>query len=102
MYSAGFPDWKKIGKDIGKRLRDILGPPTDHGPSKEERSAQRLRDVLKGFAYFDSFDELQEWSEEDVDPIQCANIPLLKRSEVPEKEKITSRLLLCHDYNGLK
>lgn len=102
MTSLGFPDWKKIGWRVGKKLRDILNPPTDHGPSKEERRAQRLGDILKGFAYFDDFDELNAFTPGNVDPVQKANTPLLVRSEagVHDGSFPNTRVLLCHDYHG--
>lgn len=100
----GIPDWKKIGWHLGKKLRDILhGSPEDTGPSKEERLAQRHRDILKGFAYFDTFEELEDWLPEHVDPIQVANTPLLQRpGPITQKGKVakTSKILLCHDYKG--
>ncbi|KAL9102867.1 MAG: hypothetical protein Q9163_002019 [Psora crenata] len=71
MLSRAFPDWNRIGRKVGKKLRDVLSPPTDTGPSREERRAQRLLDVFKGFAYLDDFDELAAWKKADVDPIQC-------------------------------
>lgn len=99
-----FPHWKRIGWHLGKRLRDILrGSPTDTGPSKEERLAQRRRDVLRGFAYFDHFQELEDWRAEDVDPIQIANTPLVRRETVQPQETTglnSSKVLLCHDYKG--
>lgn len=99
MSLVAFPDWKKIGK----KLRDILRPPVDAGPSREERRAQRLRDGLKGFVYLDDFDELEAWSPECVDNIQQANTPLLKRSGsiVHDQDGPTTSLLLCHDYSGV-
>ena len=102
MYAFGYPDWKKIGWHVGKRL-DILKPPKDTGPSREVRRAQRLLDGLKGFAYFDDFDEVGAWIPESVDPIQASNTPLIERSAPGvhvQKESSTS-VLLCHDYNGL-
>ncbi|MCJ1374963.1 hypothetical protein MMC20_006196 [Loxospora ochrophaea] len=103
MESFGFPDWNKIGRDIGKRLRDIINPPSgDSGPSKEERKEQRLRDVHKGFAYFDNFDEIESWSPEHVDPLQRSNTPLFERPTTPvsDQSKPSAKVLLCHDYNG--
>ncbi len=99
MSFVGYPDWKKVGK----KLRDILNPPVDTGPSREERRAQRLRDSLKGFVYFDDFDELEAWSTNEVDAIQQANTPLLKRSAsaVHDQNGPTTSVLLCHDYSGL-
>ena len=97
------PNWKRIGWHLGKRLKDILHGAPDTGPSKEERLAQRRQDVLKGFAYFDTFEELENWRPEDVDPIQIANTPLLPRQELVS-QGITglkpSKILLCHDYKG--
>ena len=103
MSFGEFPDLGKIGKRIGKRLRDVLTPPMDHGPSKEERLAQRLRDSLKGLVYFDNFDEIADWKAEDVDSVQQANTPLLERpaQQVYDQDGPTSRVLLCHDYSGL-
>ncbi len=99
-----FPDWKRIGWHLGKKLRDILhGGPRDTGPTREERLAQRRRDVLKGFAYFDHFQELEDCRPEHADPIQIANIPLLKRPETVYKHvniSKTSKIILCHDYKG--
>lgn len=102
MIPMGFPDWKRIGRHVGKRLRDIINPPAETGPSREERRAQRLRDAPRGLVYFDEFDELEAWSAEDVDPIQRANTPLLKRSasRAHYQVKPTTVVLLCHDYSG--
>ena len=102
MSFGGLPDLGKIGKRIGKRLRDILNGSVDGGPSKEERLAQRLRDSLKGLVYFDNFDEIEKWQIDDVDPVQQANTPLLERaaSQVYDQERPTSRVMLCHDYSG--
>ncbi|KAL9004368.1 MAG: hypothetical protein Q9188_002813 [Gyalolechia gomerana] len=102
MYSATFPDWKRIGRRIGKKLRDVLGPhPNVPSPSVEERRAQRLRDALVGLVYFDTFKELELWHPTNVDPIQQANQPLLPRvSNVHNHDGPKTRLLLCHDYKG--
>ena len=102
MSIVSFPDWKKIGKRVGKKLRDVINPPSEDGPSRGERRAQRLLDVFKGFAYFDDFEEVTAWRAADADPIQCANIPLMLRTSHPVAEGVaaTSRILLCHDYNG--
>ena len=102
MASLSFPDWKKIGWHVGKRLKDILNPPTDTGPSREERRASRLRDVLKGFAYFDDFDGLMAWHPKDIDPVQQSNTPLLERSSARVHTQLLpyTEVLLCHDYSG--
>lgn len=99
MYLTRFPDWKRVGR----KLRDLI-PSEDHGPSPEERRQQRLRDVLKGFAYFDNFEEVKAWSVADVDPLQQSNTPLLARSvaNVHDQDGPKTSLLLCHDYSGLR
>ncbi|KAI9877757.1 MAG: hypothetical protein M1830_002922 [Pleopsidium flavum] len=100
----GLPDWKKISWHLGKKLNDVFhGVPSDTGPSKEERLAQRRQDMLKGFAYFDSFQELEDWLPEHADHIQIANTPLLQRSGTVSHhgdELKTSKIILCHDYKG--
>ena len=102
MEPSSFPDWSKIGRRIGKRLKGILDPRKDTGPSKEERREQRLHDVVEGFAYFDTFDELFNWALDDVHPVQQANTPLLKRSAaaVYNQGGPRAELALCHDYHG--
>lgn len=102
MNASALPEWNKIGRRVGKVLRDIFHPPKDTGPSPQEREAARLQDVLRGFAYFDTFDELISWSLNDVDPVQQANTPLLRRSEgrVHDCAKPSTKLTLCHDYKG--
>ena len=102
MLSIGFPDWKRIGWHFGKKLRDVINPPADTGPSQDERRARRLRDGARGLVYFDDFDELDTWPADNVDPIQQANTPLLKRSasQVHDHGGPTSSVLLCHDYSG--
>ena len=76
--------------------------PVDTGPSEKEREAQRLRDTLKGFAYFDNFEEALNWHSKAVDPLQRANTPLFARAKgyfngLSEQQ---TKLLLCHDYKG--
>lgn len=102
MNATSFPDWNKIGRRIGKRLKDVLKPPQDDGPSKAERGAQRLRDQRRGFAYFDTFDEVLQWSSGDVYARQQANTPLLVRpaAAVHDQKSPSTKLILCHDYKG--
>ncbi|KAL8922762.1 MAG: hypothetical protein Q9172_003439 [Xanthocarpia lactea] len=103
MDSSTFPDWRRIGRRLGKKLRDGLNPhPVAPGPSPEERRAQRLRDGFKGFVYFDTFEEVEAWDSENVDPIQQPNQPLLFRSagNVPNEHGPKTKLILCHDYQG--
>ncbi|KAL8712781.1 MAG: hypothetical protein Q9220_002989 [cf. Caloplaca sp. 1 TL-2023] len=100
--ASNFPDWKRIGKRIGKKLRDVLDPNPPSGPSPEEQKAQRLSDSFKGFVYFDDFDEVTQWDPAGLDPIQSANQPLLPRAAdgVHDESGPKSKILLCHDYQG--
>lgn len=105
MDVSTFPDWKRVGRRIGKRLRDVLNPhPAAPGPSAEERRIQRLRDASIGLVYFDTFEEVASWEFADVDPIQQPNQPLLPRSTgkvyCPGLDGPKTKLLLCHDYKG--
>lgn len=86
--------WKDILKPIRDRLDDLL-PPDDVDPEKQRK---RQQDALKGFTYFESFDELEAWSTKAVDPIQVSNTPILPREprDDPEKAQIT----LIHDHAG--
>lgn len=102
MDSSSFPDWRRIGRKVGKKLRDILGPRPRPGPSPEERRAQRLRDSSRGFVYFDTFEEVEAWQSENIDSIHQPNQPLLLRSsgKVHDKDGQKTKVLLCHDYQG--
>ncbi|MCJ1324349.1 hypothetical protein MMC10_001011 [Thelotrema lepadinum] len=100
----GFPGWRKIGWHIGKKLHDILHPPDDDGPLEEELRARRLKDVLKGFAYFNTVDEIEEWTPLSVDPLQRANIPMCARAAQTvatcAQQGKKTRTILCHDFKG--
>jgi endo-beta-N-acetylglucosaminidase D len=94
------PGWKDILRPIRDGYRHLF-PAPDTGPTPEERRKRREQDRLKGFSYFDTFEQLEAWSVADSDPLQRANTPLLSRyddaSDAPEKK---ARVLLCHDYAG--
>jgi endo-beta-N-acetylglucosaminidase D len=51
----------------------------------------------QGFAFLDTFDQLQEWSVADVDPLQKSNIP---RIAPPNDAAPRSKVILIHDYAG--
>ena len=89
--------WRDILRPIRDGLRDNLPSP----PPKEDkkRTRQRELDVLKGFAYFHTFNELDEWRSEDVLPVQQANTPLLPRPSVTGQER-KAKITLIHDYAG--
>jgi hypothetical protein len=70
--------WKDILRPIRDGYRHLF-PTPDKGPTPEERRKQRELDKLKGFAYFDTFEQLETWSESESDPLQRANTPLLPR-----------------------
>lgn len=94
--------WKDILRPIRDGLRDNL--PSPHRPSddteKQKRELQRRRDRLKGFTYFDSFDKIGDWTQEDVDPLQRANTPLLRRATCPPYDDGKADVTLIHDYAG--
>ncbi|RMZ67055.1 dhh family [Pyrenophora seminiperda CCB06] len=92
--------WKDILRPIRDGYRHLF-PAPDTGPTPEERRKQRELDRLKGFAYFDTFDQVETWTEADCDPLQRANTPLLQRKECDTKSNVgNARVLLIHDYSG--
>jgi endo-beta-N-acetylglucosaminidase D len=92
--------WKDILRPIRDGYRHLF-PSPDTGPTPEEREKQRRLDRLKGFTYFDTFDQLEAWSEADSDTIQRANTPLLSRPSVDASNGAQkANVLICHDYSG--
>ena len=79
-----------------------MTPPSPNGASEEERAARRRQDTFRGFAYFETFRDLEDWQADDADPLQQANIPLLTRTEASTEFRSSPRtkVLLCHDYRG--
>lgn len=99
MFPSG---WKSILRPIRDGYRHLF-PSPDTGPTPEERRKQRELDKLKGFTYFDTFDELYSWTKDDASPFQRANTPLLPRPPLTEydvSEHTTAPVLLVHDYAG--
>jgi endo-beta-N-acetylglucosaminidase D len=97
---ASILGWKDILRPIRDGYRHLF-PSPDTGPTPEAREKQRRIDSLKGFTYFDTFDQLKAWSEAQSDPLQRANTPLLKRPPVSKNDKLRKAdILLCHDYSG--
>jgi endo-beta-N-acetylglucosaminidase D len=70
--------------------------------ARSDVEQKRCADRLKGFAYVETFDELEAWTEDAVDPLQIANTPLLRaESRVHDgKYRKKSRTMLIHDYKG--
>ncbi|CAN9369959.1 unnamed protein product [Alternaria alternata] len=92
--------WKDILRPIRDGYRHLF-PTPDTGPTPEERRRQRQVDRLKGFAYFDTFDQLESWKEDDSDPLQRANTPLLRGTDGIERGGVVKApVLLIHDYSG--
>jgi endo-beta-N-acetylglucosaminidase D len=91
--------WKDILRPIRDGYRHLF-PTPDTGPTPEERRKQRELDRLKGFTYFDTFEQLETWTEADADPLQRANTPLLGRSFDDRDGLGKANVLLCHDYAG--
>jgi endo-beta-N-acetylglucosaminidase D len=92
--------WKDILRPIRDGYRHLF-PTPDTGPTPEERRKRREQDRLKGFTYFDTFEQLEAWDTQESYPLQRANTPLLLRStsSTGEEEQRAS-VLLCHDYGG--
>ncbi|KZM26675.1 Mannosyl-glycoprotein endo-beta-N-acetylglucosaminidase [Ascochyta rabiei] len=91
--------WKDVLRPIRDGYRHLF-PAPDTGPTPEERQRQRAVDQLKGFAYFDTFEQLEVWTEADSDPLQRANTPLLVRSVSRRDGLGKANVLLCHDHAG--
>lgn len=64
------------------------------------KTEKRKRDALQGFAYLETFDELAHWSQQDADPLQRSNTPLLPRHALPESMDSSTNAMLIHDYAG--
>lgn len=91
--------WKDILRPIRDGYRHLF-PAPDTGPTLEERQRQRAHDRLKGFTYFDTFEQLEMWTGNDTDPLQRANTPLLVRNTSQRDALGKASVLLCHDYAG--
>ncbi|KAH7393063.1 glycosyl hydrolase family 85 protein [Pyrenochaeta sp. MPI-SDFR-AT-0127] len=92
--------WKDILRPIRDGYRHLF-PTPDTGPTPEGRCKQRELDRVKGFIYFDTFEQLEVWSEAESDLIQRANTPLLHRRYVDAKDDPgKASVLLIHDYAG--
>lgn len=91
--------WKDVLRPIRDGYRHLF-PAPDTGPTPEERRKQRALDRLKGFTYFDTFEQLEVSTNVDADPLQRANTPLLVRSDSERDGLGKASVLLCHDYAG--
>ncbi|KAF2811987.1 uncharacterized protein BDZ99DRAFT_519227 [Mytilinidion resinicola] len=93
--------WKDILRPIRDGFRHYF-PSPDTGPTPEERYTQQKLDALKGFTYFDTFNQLEDWTLRSSDHIQRANTPLLPRPTPAEcsASPQSASVLLCHDYGG--
>lgn len=91
--------WKDILRPIRDGYRHFF-PSPDTGPTPEERRKQRALDRLKGFTYFDTFEQLEMWTDLEADPLQRSNTPLLVRSSKEREDLGKANVLLCHDYAG--
>jgi endo-beta-N-acetylglucosaminidase D len=92
--------WKDILRPIRDGYRHLF-PTPDTGPSAEERRKRRDVDRLKGFAYFDTFEQLETWDVTTSDPLQRANTPLLPRcTDIDSAQETKANVLICHDYAG--
>ncbi|KAI5239892.1 hypothetical protein E4T42_08572 [Aureobasidium subglaciale] len=89
--------WKDILRPIRDGLRDNLpSKPPRRDPEKDIRCEQ---DALKGFTYFDSFQDVDDWRPDQAYSFQRANTPLLLRS-CPNTVDGRARVTLIHDFSG--
>lgn len=89
--------WKDILRPIRDGLRDNL---PSKQPQDDPRDRERRReDSLKGFTYFDSFQQLDDWHPDHVHSFQRANTPLLARVAYPAIER-QAKVTLIHDFAG--
>lgn len=92
--------WKDILRPIRDGYRHLF-PSPDTGPTPEEREQRRRLDLLKGFTYFDTFDQLEAWTEIGSSSISRANTPLLARPSLSSANREQkANVLICHDYAG--
>lgn len=89
--------WKDILRPIRDGFRDNL--PSKQPRHKPEDEVRCTEDILKGFTYFDSFREIDDWRPEQAYSFQRANTHLLPRS-VSDNAKGRARLTLIHDFSG--
>ena len=99
--SATSMGWRDILRPIRDGLRDNL--PEHHRKDQDrdhdEQLKSRHQDSVRGFAYFETFDELEHWREEHVDPLQRSNTPLLRRPQTHRSDGKAS-LTVIHDQAG--
>jgi len=93
--------WKDVLRPIRDGLRDNLPshPPKDDDDA-EKRRQKRDQDIFKGFTYFETFEEIEQWTPDTVDPLQRANTPLMQRSRVQPSDTRKSKIILVHDHAG--
>lgn len=96
---ANLLGWKDILRPIRDGYRHLF-PSPDTGPTPEEREKQRQLHRLRGFTYFDTFQQLEAWTQAQSDPIQRANTPLFVRPAASLSNEPKANLLLCHDFSG--
>ncbi|PNS14612.1 hypothetical protein CAC42_1634 [Sphaceloma murrayae] len=95
--------WKDFLRPIRDRLRDNLPHPEqdESDDDKRKRREKRAQDAIKGFVYFDTFDDLESWYVTDAQLHQKAIVPLLRRTASPAPAgKQVSNVTLVHDYGG--
>lgn len=93
--------WKDILRPIRDGLRDNLPErKPDHDNDAEKRRKLRDSDALKGFAYFETFADIEKWTPESVDTLQRANTPLLCRAPLAVSGGKRAKVVLIHDYSG--
>ena len=89
--------WRDILRPIRDGFRDNL--PSKQPHHKPEDEVRRSEDFLRGFTYFSSFQEIDDWRPEQTYSFQRANTSLLPRP-VSNDAKDRARLTLIHDFSG--
>ena len=89
--------WKDILRPIRDGLRDNL--PSKQPHDNPEKNVRCQQDLLKGFTYFDSFQDIDNWHPNQSYSFQRANTPLLPRSG-STVVKGKSNITLIHDFSG--
>ncbi|THV83446.1 hypothetical protein D6D29_03873, partial [Aureobasidium pullulans] len=89
--------WRDILRPIRDGLRDNL--PSKQPHDNPEKNVRRQQDLLKGFTYFDSFQDIDNWHPDQAYSFQRANTPLLPRSG-STVVKGKSNITLIHDFSG--
>jgi hypothetical protein len=105
LETESWRDMLRPIRDGLDNIRDRLpGSHRDETEDRRKKLQQRRLDILRGFTYFETFEELFDWTPEKVDALQRSTFPLLQRpvdAVNPDPKKLPgARVMVCHDFNG--